>query len=125
MYYSLPIIFFAVSLCATAPVLVKLSEKDRSRTIEMRVGDVLEIILKGNPTTGYTWDVGSFDKDILKQAGKAEFVPDKMIRGSGGNVILRFEALKVGKVFLKLIYHRTFEKNKPPIKTFDVTVLVK
>jgi len=123
--YTLPTIFLAVSLCATAPVLVKVSEKDRSRTIEMRVGDVLEIVLRGNPATGYTWDVGSFDKDILKQVGKAEFVPDKMIRGSGGNVILRFEASKVGKVFLKLIYHRTFEKNKPPIKTFDVTVLVK
>jgi len=41
------------------------------------------------------------------------------------NIILRFKAAKVGKMSLKLIYHRPFEKNKRPIKTFEVKVIVK
>jgi len=123
--YTIPIIFLAVLFCATSPVSVKLSEKDLGRTVEMSVGDVLEVILKGNPTTGYIWDVASPDKGMLKQVGEAEFEPDRKARGSGGNILLRFEAVKVGKTMLKLIYRRPFEKNKRPTKTFEVKVTVK
>ena len=123
--YTLPVIFLAVSFSASAPISVKLSEKDVGRTVEMSVGDVLEIVLKGNPTTGYIWGVASPDKRILKQVGEPEFEPDRKARGSGGNIILRFEAAKAGKTSLQLIYHRPFEKNKPPIKTFEVRVTVK
>ena len=123
--YTLPIIFLAVSLSVSAPVSVKLSEKDLGTTVKMNVGDVFEVVLKGNPTTGYIWGVASPDKGILKQIGETKFEPDRNARGSGGNIILRFEAAKVGKISLRLIYHRPFEKNRPPIKTFEVKVTVK
>jgi len=123
--YTLPIIFLAVSFSASAAVSVKLGEKDLGQTVEITVGDVLEVSLKGNPTTGYIWDVASPDKEILKQVGETKFKPDRKARGSGGNMILRFEAARVGKTSLKLIYHRPFEKDKPPVKTFEVKVIVK
>jgi len=69
--------------------------------------------------------VASPDKGMLKQVGEAEFEPDRKARGSGGNILLRFEAVKVGKTMLKLIYRRPFEKNKRPTKTFEVKVTVK
>jgi len=56
--YTLPIIFLAVSLSVSAPVSVKLSEKDLGTTVKMNVGDVFEVVLKGNPTTGYIWGCG-------------------------------------------------------------------
>ena len=123
--YTLPIIFLAVSFSASAPVSVKYSEKALSQTVKMGVGDVLEVVLKGNPTTGYIWGVASPDTGILKQVGETEFKPDRKAQSSGGNIILRFKAAKVGKMSLKLIYHRPFEKNKRPIKTFEVKVIVK
>jgi len=123
--YTLPIIFLAVSLSVSAPVSVKLREKDLGTTVKMSVGDVFEVVLKGNPTTGYIWCVASPDKGILKQIGETKFEPDRNARGSGGNITLRFEAAKVGKISLRLIYHRPFEKNRPPIKTFEVKVTVK
>lgn len=123
--YTLSIIFLAISFSASAPVSVKLSEKDLGQTVKMSVGDVLEIALKGNPTTGYIWGVASPDKRILKQVGETKFEPDRKARGSGGNIILRFEAAMAGEISLKLMYHRPFEKNKPPIKTFEVKVIVK
>lgn len=123
--YALPIIFLVVSFSSTAPASVKLTEKDFGRTIEIGVGVVFEVVLKGNPSTGHTWRAAFLDKGILKQVGETKFEPDRKARGSGGNIILRFEAAKVGKISLKLIYHRPFEKNKPPIKTLEVKVIVK
>ena len=121
---TLPVIFLAVSIVVSAPPSVKLSGKDLGQTVEMAVGGVLEIILEGNPTTGYVWAVASVDEKILKQVGKTEFTPAGKARGSGGRIVMRFEAEKVGKTSLNLIYHRPFEKNKPPIKTFEVKIIV-
>jgi inhibitor of cysteine peptidase len=104
---------------------VKLAEKDSGGTVEMYVGDALEVVLKGNPTTGYMWEVASVDSAVLEQVGEAEFKTDRRARGSGGQITMRFEALKVGKIYLKLIHHRPFEKNVPPIKIFEVTIIVK
>ena len=104
---------------------LQLSEKDLGRTVEIGVGDILEVVLRGNPTTGYIWDVASPDKGILKQVGETEFRPDRKARGSNGNIVLRFEAARIGKTSLKLIYHRPFEKNRPQMKTFEVSVKVK
>ena len=125
--YSLPfiIILLAVSLGNLIPVSVQLSEEDLGRTVEIGLGDILEVVLKGNPSTGYIWDVVSPENGILKQVGETEFEPDRKARGSGGKIIMRFEAAKQGKTWLKLIYHRPFEKNGPPIKTFEVRLTVK
>jgi len=124
---TLPFIItlLAVSLGHPAPVTVQLSEEDIDRPVEIGVGDILEVVLKGNPTTGYIWDVASPDKGILKQVGETEFKPDRKARGSDGKLIMRFEAAEAGKTSLKLIYHRPFEKNRPPIKTFEVRLAVK
>ena len=125
--YPLPsiIALLAVSLVHPASVSVQLSEKDIDRAVEIGVGHILEVVLKGNPSTGYIWDVVSPDKGILKQVGETAFKSDRMARGSGGKIMIRFEAAKVGKTMLKLIYHRPFEENRPPIKTFEITVIVK
>jgi len=125
--YALPFIItlIAVSLGHPVPVSVQLSDRDLGRTVEIGVGHILEVVLKGNPTTGYIWDVVSPDKGILKQVGETEFKPDRKARGSGGRIMIRFEAAKIGETSLKLIYHRPFEKNRPPIKTFEVRVIVK
>ncbi len=102
-----------------------LSEKDTSSTVKMYVGETLEVVLKGNPSTGYRWEVGSVNKAIVRQVGKTEFKPNRKARGSGGMIIMRFKAITVGQTSLKLIFHRPFEKNTPPMKTFEVTVVVK
>ncbi|MBW2709167.1 MAG: protease inhibitor I42 family protein [Deltaproteobacteria bacterium] len=120
----LPVIFLAVAVGVSAPPSVKLSGKNMGQTVEMTVGGVLEIVLKGNPTTGYTWTVASVDEKILMQVGETEFIPDRKARGSGGRIVMRFEAAKVGKTSLNLIYHRPFEKHKPPLKTFEVKIIV-
>lgn len=103
-----------------ASEMMKLTEKDSGRTVELRTGDELEITVPGNPTTGYVWEVNSLDPTLLKQDNSLFLHADKSI-GSGGLEVIKLHAIGEGRGELKLIYHRPFEKNKLPIKTFEVS----
>jgi predicted secreted protein len=39
--------------------------------------------------------------------------------------MLHFEAVAVGQTTLDLVYHRPWEKDVPPARTFGVTIVVK
>ncbi|MDD1614885.1 MAG: protease inhibitor I42 family protein [Methylococcaceae bacterium] len=103
---------------------MKLSENDSGKTVEIHVGDELEVILPGNPTTGYVWEVSSLDSTVMR-LGKADFVAKDKAIGAGGMEIIKFHAIAAGTSHLKLIFHRTFEQDMPPLKTFEVTVIIK
>lgn len=103
----------------------RLTEADTNSSIELRVGDKLELTLPGNPTTGFQWEVGAGDTAILQPSGEPEFEPASSAIGSGGKVTLRFDAVGTGQMELKLVYQRPFEKDAPPEQTFEVTVTVK
>jgi inhibitor of cysteine peptidase len=122
---SIVIILLPAACSSSARIQVKLSEKDAIRRVKIYIGDTLEVILKGNPTTGYSWEVDYVDSTILRQVGKTEFKADRKARGSGGIITMRFEALTTGQTLLRLIYHRPFEKGIPPIQTREVAVVVK
>jgi inhibitor of cysteine peptidase len=120
---------FFVLLLASANTLLagevmKLTENDYGKTVEINVGDKLEIALPANPTTGYVWEVSSLDPTVLKQ-DKSEFLPGDKAIGSGGMEVIKLQAIGEGKSELKLIFHRPFERNKPPLKTFEASVIIK
>lgn len=103
---------------------VRLREQDAGRTIELRQGDRLDIVLGGNPTTGYQWEQTAGAPAILRPAGAPTFTPDSQAVGAGGSVTLPFEAAGAGETTLTLIYHRSFEPAVPPLQTFTVTIRV-
>ena len=103
---------------------MKLSESDSGKTVEIVIGDELEVILPGKPTTGYTWKVNSLDSNVLRP-GKADFFANNKAIGAGGMEVIKFHAIAAGKSEVKLIFHRSFEVNVPPLKTFEVTVIIK
>ncbi|MDD5319373.1 MAG: protease inhibitor I42 family protein [Methylococcales bacterium] len=125
MIKSCAVIIFLLMLGTTlAGESMKLNENDSGKTVELRVGNELEVILPGNPTTGYVWEVSSLDSNVLI-AGKADFFANDKAIGSGGMEILRFHAIAAGTSHLKLIFHRPFEQTTPPLKTFEVIVIIK
>ena len=115
----------AVWLCVGVPeAAVRLSEGDAGGTVELRVGDTMEVVLEGNPTTGFLWETAAVDASVLKQLGEPGFEPYTSLIGSGGKFTFRFEAVASGQTLLRLVYHRPWEKDVPPEKTFEVTVMV-
>ena len=96
------------------------TEKDNGTTINLGIDDPFEIELEGNPTTGYIWEVASFEASIIKQIGEARFEPDDGKPGSGGKYTFEFQTIAAGQTSLTLIYHRKFEENEPPTFTMEI-----
>lgn len=128
MMKTLSALFFMLLLAYADTLLagevMKLTENDAGKTVELRVGDELEILLPGNPATGYAWEVSSLDSSVLKP-DKSEYLHGNQAIGSGGMEVIRLHAICEGSGELKLIYHRPFERNKPPLKTLAVNILIK
>ena len=101
------------------------TDQDASKTIELKAGASFQVVLDGNPTTGYMWELDPSSSAPVKQSGDAAFKADSQATGSGGKLTFTFQATGAGQGTLKLVYHRSWEKNAPPEKTFEMTVVVK
>ena len=112
-----------VPVCAET---IRITAAANHRTVEMKVGDNLELTLAGNPTTGYVWEKVAGDNTILSLQGDYKYIPARSaLVGSGGKFVFTFLGAAPGKTKLRLIYSRPFEKDTAPIKTFAVKVIVK
>lgn len=100
----------------------EVTEQDAGSTVQLQVGDTLEVILHGNITTGYTWETQSVDSSILQQVGSPVFTSTGRALGAGGTFTIQYMALAPGTTQLQLIYHRPFEQGVPPAQTFVIGV---
>lgn len=115
-----------LSACGLAGAkVVKAGEDMNGQTIELEVGQKLQISLEGNPTTGFNWELLEYDPAVLKQVGDMEYKSDSKLMGAGGVMTFTFEALKSGDTRLRLIYHRGWETDVPPEKNYELDVSVK
>ena len=105
----------------------KLTEDDNGKTIKVKVGDLVAISLKGNPTTGFSWRTAKLDGKAIEQIGDPKYTTNRHrpgMVGVGGTFLFKFKAAKSGKTEVNLEYVRPWEKDKKPVKTFAVTVEV-
>jgi len=127
-FVALLTLLIALSLatgCTPQQQEVKASIDDNGREMQLKKGQTLVVTLEGNPTTGYSWEVADpLDEQVLRQAGEPEFQQESDLVGAGGVQILRFEAVNAGKMTLKLIYHRPWEKDVEPLETYSIQVVV-
>ncbi len=108
------------------PEQVNLVAADNGENVRLFAGQELIIQLDGNPTTGYTWETKDLDTNMFTQVGDVQFTSSNpKLVGSGGTQTLTLKVLNAGTSTLSLIYHRPWEKNVQPAKTFTVTVTVK
>ncbi len=107
---------------------VSVVASDSGSQVELKKGQTLIFTLESNPTTGYQWEVIECNDSILQQKGKAEFksfnTGNRPSSGKSGMETFRFEAQNPGKGTLKLVYHRSWEKEIEPLKTFTLQVKV-
>jgi len=111
------IVPFVLALAMTSCVFsdpLRLTETDNGRTNRIDVGREIEVVLKGNPTTGYAWDLASFSTNQFRLAGPGEYRQDEQSGGNlrvgvGGKYIFKFKAVQPGGCDIKLIYRRSWE----------------
>jgi len=96
--------------------------------IELKKGQTLVVTLKSNPTTGYQWEIIEPVEPVMQQKGKVEFEPskadDRPRSGKGGKETFRFKTKNRGETTLKLVYHRPWEEEVEPLKTFTLKIKV-
>ncbi len=112
----------------SAEGLLQLGEADNGQSFAVEVGDTIEVMLPGNPTTGFEWTAALSDEDatLVKRQGEPAYVsesPDETMVGGGGVYTFTFKTVAAGQAELKLIYARSFE-SVPPEQTFTVTLTI-
>lgn len=90
------------------PKVVSVDDSDNQEQVTVPRNGTLEVTLKANPTTGYSWRVLSIDPSLLSQQGESQYTPfpsgGKM--GVGGNTTFRFKAERAGSGNLTLTYRQ-------------------
>jgi inhibitor of cysteine peptidase len=92
------------------------------QTINVKAGDSFIVKLAGNPTTGYSWQLTDYDKNIVELNGDPDYKSDSSLIGSGGMYTYHFTAVNSGTVVLKFDYLRPWEKGVAPVQTFTITI---
>jgi inhibitor of cysteine peptidase len=102
---------------------LKVGEADNGRTYPVKVGDVIEIVLVGNPTTGFAWTaiLTGGNAALVEQVGEPAYATDSTLIGAGGTYTFTFRAVNQGQALITLNYARPWE-DAAPEKTFAVNL---
>lgn len=107
------------------PVEVSIAWSEIEQGVGLGVGDILEVVLPVNLSTGYIWEAGFYNQSVLKPYGEPEFFSTSTKLGAEETQRLHFEAIGEGETELVLIYRRSFEEEDVNQRTFQVDVTVK
>jgi inhibitor of cysteine peptidase len=108
-----------------AEKIMQVTDADSGKTVAVAAGKSFDLVLKANATTGFQWQVKKIDGDAVEQVGKDDYIPDEHapgIVGVGGRAVFHFKVTKGAKTKIELVYLRPWEKDTPPVKTFEVTI---
>lgn len=119
---------------ATTPAPHRVATGDTEHGIDLAVGQLLEVPLYGNASTGYSWDripaPADANHEVLADAGSAG-LPSATAAdtstgavGAGGTRLYRYRAMRPGTTTLKMVYRRSWETDVPPAATVTLTVRV-
>ncbi|AUA32060.1 peptidase inhibitor I42 [Pseudomonas sp. SGAir0191] len=95
--------------------------------VYLEKGQVLNLTLPSNPSTGYRWRVQTAATPVLVSLGPEVYsAPDQEdVVGNEGLSTWRYQADQPGKAALKLVYQQPWATQVAPVQTFDCTVVVR
>ena len=120
--FFISVIIFSVFLIASCAGPYTM--ENSGSTINLGNDDPFEVELVGNPSTGYTWQVASFDSTVIKQVGEPEYVTKDDRIGSSGMYTFKFQTIGDGQTRLLMVYKRKWEEHTLHDKTFEMEVVV-
>lgn len=103
------LILFSLILFVSA---IKTINYPSATSLDVAVGETMEILLDANPSTGYRWELASSLEKIKKPVNKAydEFrAGGSHLMGSRGKQVFTLEAQASGQEVLTFVYKRPWE----------------
>jgi inhibitor of cysteine peptidase len=102
---------------------VVLTEVDNGGSVALSVGDLLQIRLFENPTTGYRWEIEAVNQSILAERGVTSEGAVNPAPGAGRYISFLFGAEQAGATQLHLRCWQRWEGNVD--QRFSTTILVR
>jgi inhibitor of cysteine peptidase len=103
--------------------MVQVDKSSNNSETKLAMGQILEISLAENPTTGFRWEVKAAGDPACAPRGDTFDAPATGV-GKSGTHRWRFEAVAKGAGNIELAYRRSWEQDKSPAETFRLTVRV-
>jgi inhibitor of cysteine peptidase len=106
----------------------ELGMDDNGSEVELHKGQTFVVTLDSNPTTGFSWGVGTIDEEVVQQVGQPIFEAESQLGevvGAGGSETLRFLAAGTGESDLQLTYRRPWEEAVKPEQVFEISIVVR
>ncbi len=112
------------SVCGLSLSVFRLVEEGNDGgQVTLVMGERLMVVLPGNPTTGYEWEVEEEPRFLARVDGVAYRASSDLV-GAGGAFYFRYSAEDVGEARLAFAYRRPWEA-LPAERTFAITVTVR
>ncbi|GEM_PF-3839360 len=133
-FFCIPILFFfnmpiysAMEIKDTHDTLT-ITQQDNGDTFTVAPETVIMLQLEATPGTGYGWYAKS--SICLNRIEEPVFLPNQadtanILMGAPTVEVFFYRAIKEGLETLQLSYMRQWEKDKPPLKTFSITLRIK
>jgi len=120
---ALVVLLVCCPVAASAATKI-VTDADKGLAVQLKTGDVLEVRLNSNPTTGYAWYVHTKSTNLLKLTGQSQ--TDATQPGVGRPIvqIFKFEAKGKGTGTLLLHYVRSWEPPDPNEEQFSLQVTI-
>ncbi|WP_190295643.1 protease inhibitor I42 family protein [Halotalea alkalilenta] len=102
-----------------ADQVLTVDDQGRCEPLVLTTGERLSLLLPGNPSTGYLWQLDDRPEGLrLLSAPRADEASDSDAVGAPLVYDWRFEAMRAGQGSLRLIYHRPWEEQAEPAGLF-------
>jgi inhibitor of cysteine peptidase len=75
--------------------MLSLADTDNNRTVDVRLGDTVQVTLRENATTGYRWAIDRYDEEFIEFLKSEPHYAQNTI-GAGGTVAFTFQGRKAG-----------------------------
>lgn len=99
-------------------------EADNGQAVTMAVGDMLQVMLDENQTTGYLWSIVTNDESVLALSEEPAYEVESDADGAGGRRTFLFQAVAPGTSVLRMVNAMQQETAVEPAETFELTVQV-
>jgi inhibitor of cysteine peptidase len=122
--FPVTLLFLALSAPSAFAATKVVSDADRGATVEIKMGDVLEVRLSSNPSTGYMWYLHKQSTALLKLTSQSETEATQPGVGRPIVQIFEFAPKAKGTGVLLLHYVRSWEAPSASEEQFDLHVTI-
>ena len=110
-------------MCSSSPAVL-ISSADNQKEIKAKTGEIIELTIETQPSTGYSWQIASLS--CVEKYGESKIDAGTDVRRMGRveTEHIFFKAVKAGSGYIDLKYVRPWEKDDKPAKSYKVSVIV-